>query len=1067
MPLPTVPGLPQKPVHTGFGPTKMEREAATTSARASPPAPRGRTPPWRSANRGFEPRHDGRSRLVDSYRPSRLSAEPRAGNSYNDDQTHRRSSSRGGEARRHHPYSRPSGRAEPTTAAVHQQHEAVTQVRPENPFARRPDYEPAERGASKMTRLTPRERSQRPAGRSSARQSGDRDEKRSISVSSSAAHGRNATNKRKASAAPSSPAAKRQRTDTGATASAGVSGLASVPAPVSVSSSSVAPVRETTTANKKRKASAAAEPPLAPVKRQRIDASAASSAAVVSRPVSVAPSVPAPGSVSSEPVTNTNNKVGLATSGPVASPAESVAASAPSASSSTETRTRGIRSSRRLSAVPVPVPRRSSSSDLSDNASAQIVAWASTLNGDDDDSDDESSGTPSATSSAPVKVPAPADEALDKSATQVSVSPSAPSVSVSVSPVVRPSPDNTDNTDTAVSAPVTSPSVSSVPVAEPPVPEAVPVSTAGKSIRKSGYARKEPHVSAARKSVRKSGYPRKELPSKRPAVSESAEETSGTSLDHVEWDGDASPEPDDTEVNKNAHPTTGGKSTWPGMTARQWCSEERQNKKTVAPSDGEKRDDDSETADADRASVASADEGSTVSSLEEGEIVEGKVLHSGSIDDSLPSIEEGEIEESEIKEGEIVEDEVMERFGSKTASFKTAPVQDDEESSLGNEPVVSHRHDPPQPRFAITTTVDKKAGAKRARKAPMPLPTPEATSNATKEDNDEQPVEHPVELEVSVGVEIRVFPIEANVLKGFVAWWSWQEPHQSSYEMYLDYVLTEAKESLKREVDPQEIFSVLEKILRIAKGEPQSSSMSPKELRLAALIHGVHELSQEIIGGLRSILNGLLRPCLEGSISQYHALLVDAGVEKMIATASVFGWEAEWRWLVVNLARICTVRQDGELVVRYGDVLEEKVSDKGICDIIHDARRKAILEMRNRAMGFVEDLPEPTCRSAECLEFRKTVVQGNLLTARLYPWPVPAAKSAELANGWSIDEIAGCLRAFSSIETFLTGQPLENGMCNECADPLPALFEAVGLGIGRTLAAIVDELPFEKKSGST
>lgn len=194
-------------------------------------------------------------------------------------------------------------------------------------------------------------------------------------------------------------------------------------------------------------------------------------------------------------------------------------------------------------------------------------------------------------------------------------------------------------------------------------------------------------------------------------------------------------------------------------------------------------------------------------------------------------------------------------------------------------------------------------------------------------------------LEVSVGLATRLFPVRASVLEGLSTWWSGQEADESSYEMNLDKVLAEANGLSTREVKTQEIFSAVEKITGMVTGEPEPPSAEAKgyssnELWLAALVHGALGLPQEVIEGLRSSLRGLLRECLEDGIPEHSSVLLDAGLEKLTAAASVFGWEAEWRWLVTNLAHSCAVCEDGQLI-NYGMDLEEKVcggSTSGKCD---------------------------------------------------------------------------------------------------------------------------------------
>lgn len=137
-----------------------------------------------------------------------------------------------------------------------------------------------------------------------------------------------------------------------------------------------------------------------------------------------------------------------------------------------------------------------------------------------------------------------------------------------------------------------------------------------------------------------------------------------------------------------------------------------------------------------------------------------------------------------------------------------------------------------------------------------------------------------------------------------------------------------------------------------------------------------------------------------------------------------------------------------------------------LSDIIHNARRKVIMVMRNSAMVYLVDLSEATCRSENCLIFRESAISKTLYLAGLYPWPKAEAESAALAGGWSIHDIAACLSACSSNSGLLEeipNAPPDRRLCEICIDPLPGLFEAVGGGSGSKLAAIIGELPFGKK----
>ncbi|KAK4213481.1 hypothetical protein QBC37DRAFT_374002 [Rhypophila decipiens] len=1114
--LPSVPGLPQKPVHTNLPLTQKDREAAGAAgaSAASKVSTEGGVPPRRQGYQNqprssYSDRYSRRSPSTDRYprrspsgdgysrrspstdrydRYSHRSAEPRASTNYNDrfdrypprsaeprasyDHNYRpqsHSSFRGDPSHRHHPYSRPRGSAEPTTPADLKQPQAATQRRAENPFSIRPDREPEARGRGRLAPLPRSGRDRQPAGQASAKPHGERDRKVSVPVT-------------------------------------------------------------TTTTDKKRKASAAAAPP-SPSGSDLEEGEVLEEGEIVERPMkrqrtaSVAASAASSSSSARVSTDKTANKGKRATPRRAFSPIVSAAA-APVATSRPVT----SRSTRK-SALPTPTARPSTSSSAASRASgsAGVMTWVQTLN---EDVPAPSSGPAPASvdladsSAAPASAPAPAslsvDTTLGKSPAKASVSPpsalvspvssgaasdlaiasaaaaspapaseSAASAVSPVSPgpaselaaVTAAAPANVSVASAVIPAAETEspstessvhekeyPSTSKSPQASPSAgksPSAGSSTSTARSARKSavlggkslpGSEQDAPHENPAGKSLpeTKPTSPRKSSP---------APKTGGGVKTGCVAKAKPKPKakgkrgrPKKAEPEEPDHPYVGGKTFWTGGS---WSP----HAKMASSSGGENEDQMQidKTNHVDEAGVSSGgaqdDEPSPAPTTKPYATKKVPTPSSGGEEASiLASIETGD-SNADLVNPEATSSSAHPAVGGKTSWVGSTPEPEDDDVLLGDEPDISSIQ-MPGPLVAIPTAVDE--GSDKDEDYSTELTVLSKTDDA-------------VWLDVRLGSAARQIQVDAIVLPGFSTWWSRQEPDQPLYELDLSGVLVDANGKAERVITAEEVLHMLERMLlemeKSVEGGPapdyaKCKPYSTNHIWLAALMHSVLGLPQEVIKGMLSTIQGLWTDCREDGFPSDDALLLDAGLEKAIAAAETFGWDTLWRKMISRLAYGCIVRGDGRLI-HSGLVIQDNIRTSTI-GIILAARHQMVMAMTDKAMTYVQtytrtETVQGGCGSSRCSTSRIGAVYSALTAAGLFPWPRNDQFASALAGGRSTSDISTALKVSSNnlggTANLLNPHAHLVDLCSVFPNPLANLYKEVGSEIVDKLVTYFKDMP--------
>ncbi|KAM7219030.1 hypothetical protein V8F06_005622 [Rhypophila decipiens] len=1043
----------------------------------------------RYSHRSAEPRASNNYTDRYDWYPPR-SAEPRASNNHTyRPQSH--SSFRGDQTHRHHPYSRPRGSAEPTTPADLKQPQAVTQRRAENQFSIRPDREPAARGRGRLAPLPRSGRDRQPAGQASAKPQGKRDGKMSVSDTTTTI-----SKKRKASATPPpSPSPsdieegeileegeiperpmKRQRT-----------------ASVAASASSSGRVSTDKTANKGKRAtpgrafSPVASAAAAPVATSRpvTSRSTRKSALPTARP-STSTSAASRASDSAGIMTwvqSLNEDVLAASSGPAPASvnladSSTAPASAPAPASLSVDTTLG-KSPAKASVSPTPAPVSPVSSGAASDLAVSSAAAASPAPA----SESVVSATPaneSAASAVSPVSPGPASELAAVTAAapaNVSVASAVIPAAETESPSTESSVHEKEYPSTSKSTQASSPAIKSpsaglstttrsaqktvvhagksLPVSEPASPGEAPAgkSPAGKSSTGKSLPGSEPASPRGTPTGKSLPETKTTLPRKSPPASKTG---GGVKTGRV---AKAKPKPKakgkrgcpkKAEPEESDRPYVGGKTIWTGGS---WSPPAK-----MASSSGGENEDQIQidtTNHVDQAGVTSGiqdDEPSPASTTKPYATKKVPTPSSGGEKTSvLASIEAGG-NNTDLVNPEAISSSAHPAVGGKTSWASSTPEPEDDDVLLEDAPDLSSIQ-VPGPVVAIPTAI------------------PEVTDNIDEADSNEPTVlsktEDAVWLDVRLGSAARQIQVDAIVLPGFSTWWSRQEPDQPLYNLDLSGVLGKANKKAERVITAEEVLHMLERMLlemeRSVEGGPgpdhaKYKPYSANDIWLAALMHDVLGLPQDVIKGMLSTLQGLWTDCREDGFPSDDALLLDAGLEKAIAAAETFGWDPLWRKMISRLAYTVTARVDGRLL-HSGLVLQEGIGRKAT-GVILAARQQMVMAMTEKAMAYLQrfmrtEVFEGTC-ATRCSTTRMGAIYSALMAAGLSPWPKEDQSSAVLAGGRSICEIISSLHGTLDL---LTSQAYLADLCGKYENPLAKLYEEVGSEIGDKLVKHFNDMP--------